>query len=786
MPELRPYQLEAVKEIRDKKRVLIADDMGLGKTAEAISAKIIVDRDIGYNGPALIVCPSSVVDHWGREIKRWYSKGEDTKIARVQTSTYHEDVKAAKGADFVITTYPTLSYFGNAHGELNKLKNLQFSYGIVDEAHNARNPDSLRSVSARQLFHSVPYLALTTGTPLPNTVVDIYSLLNLLEKDAFPIKSDDSGELLAQFYGMFRADPEFVRNVLKTRMLRRSAEDYLHKKFPVMNRKTLDVKLQDEHQEVYGALYENDTIRPASKLIELVKASIDPNLVNPKYLPDELAKNIGKMKSSVYTALDRLVREVTDSNGKVLLFTDLKEGVVSNLLERYAKHGFLAITGDTDASSYNCASSEREAIRRMFQRDPNCKGLIATTVMDEGCDLTAGTDVVHLTLPYIPATFDQRNRRSQRVNAEVEKDAVNVHVVKPHMDKFTPVITTGIERLLEDKRKIIYFIMSDPYKVTKEMLEEIKNGKSHDSRFLTGMIKSPTELIIKHLGSLKGIGSKRLTQQYTKDSTTAENFANLYASHWEGFYGGNSTNLTVKIIKNLELISPLEKKLDIACGPFSLSRKLGEPIANIDINKYMIEAGKALEEKGKVPKGNEAYVCAAHDMPFNSSSFDLANCSLALHMMGFNRKKEGMSERELTLREINRVLKEKGYFTFTLPHSIINVENLSPFYESLDHLGFSVSPASGFYKGPQDTNFKVFAGVAQKIRNPKKSSIPSELLSWKMDFPKIKKVKTSENSRKHSFSTKPEQEPRFIQEFYNSATNKSLEECIQNLKIKHG
>src|SRR3989344_2367205 len=153
MPELRPYQLEAIKEIREKKRVLLADDMGLGKSAEAIAAKTIIDRDMGYESPALIVCPNSVTDHWEREIKKWYKKGEETNVARIQTSSYHADLKRAKGADFVIATYPTLSYFGNSN-EIRKLKALNFAYGIIDEAHNARNPDSLRSAAARELFHS--------------------------------------------------------------------------------------------------------------------------------------------------------------------------------------------------------------------------------------------------------------------------------------------------------------------------------------------------------------------------------------------------------------------------------------------------------------------------------------------------------------------------------------------------------------------------------------------------------------------------------------------------------
>ncbi|MCH9030193.1 MAG: SWF/SNF helicase family protein, partial [Bacteroidetes bacterium] len=142
--------------------------------------------------------------------------------------------------------------------------------------------------------------------------------------------------------------------------------------------------------------------------------------------------------------IDNLIEESIDSNGKVLLFSDLKQDVTDKLKDRFSKYGAVIIDGDVSSDRNGNYISEREEIRRKFQRDPDCKVLIATTVMDEGVDLTAATDLIHLTLPYTPSAFEQRNRRAQRIG-EVMKDYVNVHVVKPKMDDL-PVITEGIQR----------------------------------------------------------------------------------------------------------------------------------------------------------------------------------------------------------------------------------------------------------------------------------------------------------------------------------------------------
>jgi ubiquinone/menaquinone biosynthesis C-methylase UbiE/superfamily II DNA or RNA helicase len=775
MPNLRPYQLEAVKAILEKKRILIADGMGLGKTAESIAAKRAIENRQKRKVGTLISCPASVAQHWVDEIKIWYP-GE-SKVTRVQTSNLDADIETAKGSDFTIIGYPTLSRIGEDSNRLARLNELGFEHGIVDEGHNTKNPESLRSMATRNLFHPVEYLSILSGTPIPNGLVDIYTLLNLLDPKVFPIEDDKEAKILAEFYRMFKQDPGFIRTILEDRRLMRTVEDgYLTGNFPDLREHNLEVRLENEHEDVYRYVYENDDIKPGSKIWQLIKASINPNLVDPRFLPPHLAREIGRMRSSVYNKLDEKLEKITSEGGKVLIFTDLREGVTRELRARYSNLGALVIDGEISAEQEARDVSLREETRRKFQRNPDHKVLIATTVMDEGVDLTAATAEIHLTLNYVPATMDQRVRRAQRIG-EVGKSHLDSYVVRPHLGTPLRLITDGIASLLDDKRKIIEYLYKDPLSITKEDLDEIKNGNLHRSKHMSPVVTSPANRIYTHFGSMKGLGHKKIRDHYVKNQEEARDLANLYKEHWDGYYGGNTGTLVQKVVKALERNEKLERKLDLASGPFSLSRRINEPVVNLDVNEHMLKAGEKLEDEGTVVQRNSSIQAYMHQLPFAGNNFDLVNCSLALHTSEVKGKDE-LKEREQTLREMNRVLRKDGYALVTLPYTVIDERNTPTFYEGLRKLGFEVMPFSGFYIGPKDSNFEVYLLGLKKTGKPQEESLNNELVWWKMDDETTKRRGFTENSKgKGIYTKKKSTKKEVVDEFY-SKEGLNLEDCV--------
>ncbi len=772
MKQYKPYQLETALDIVEKKRVILADDMGMGKTAESIAGKTAVEaRRPGYDAKALVTCPNGVVDHWENEIKDWYKKGSDTNIAIVQSQNYRQGLEQALHSDFTILDYATLSSSPEKQYIVDQLSKMGFKYGILDEAHNAKNPESIRSAGVKNMYDSMEYLVVASGTPIPDSVVDIYMLLSLMDKEKFPVDPENPSSMLAGFYQMFKQDPGFVSGLINDVMIRRTADEYLHKKFPEIRQNDLEVTLEGDHRDAYLSIYENSVMRPGSKLWQLIKTSVDPNLADPRLLDEKLIQRKGPMESSVYQSLDRLIEKVVDDNGKVLIFSDLKEGVTNVLKNRFSKYGAVVIDGDVSSERNGSSISEREQTRRKFQKDPDCKVMIATTVMDEGVDLTAATDLVHLTIPYTPAAVDQRNRRAQRIG-EVMKDYVNIHTVKPQIPNLT-VITEGIQRLVNEKRTLINYLLHDPFSINVKDLKEVENG-AQKSRYLGPLIRSPMQEVISHFGKLKKKGGQNIRKFYDKRPEQAENIARLYSSHWKGYFGGNTGNLYAKIISRLDSRENLERKLDIASGPFSLSRALKQPVTNLDLNPYMLEAGKIMEEEGIIVPGNTAVQGLFNKLPFDNESFDLAVCSLALHMS----KSEG--EREQAFREMNRVLRKGGRGIVTLANTWISRTDEKMFYNALEHLGFEVSPYSGVFRGPEDSTFKVYLAGVVKKDEPNSEILGDEAFEWKVDRKKGKRVSNSTDKRgKHKFDEPGTIARGFVTEFFNDKSGMPVEELIR-------
>jgi ubiquinone/menaquinone biosynthesis C-methylase UbiE/superfamily II DNA or RNA helicase len=775
---IRPYQAEAAMQIYERQRVLIADDMGLGKTAEAILGKNLIDMRQGYNGKAIVICPSAVMQHWDREIVEWY-KG-DPRTTHIYTTSFDEDVKRVGEMDFTIIGFPTLSKLGGGNGKLMQLLNSEFQYGIIDEAHNAKNPASLRSSASRELLHSVDYLAILTGTPLPNTVVDIYSLMNLLDP-IFHIDSENPNVIHSQFYQLFKQNPNYIRLMINNRMLRRTPLDVaLDTRFPDLSVNRLEVVLDGEHRDTYLEVYENDDLGPGQKLSVLIGTSIDPNLAPADKLGDRLASRVGNMKSSVYTSLDSLVERVVDEGGKVLIFTDLKKRVTVPLTERYLKFGAEYIDGSVRVN-VNGDRDRREEIRRRFQRDRDHKVLISTTVMDEGVDLTAATDVVHLTLPYTPAVIDQRNRRAQRIG-EIEKWGVNAHIMIPKLDMI-PVVTEGIEQLIKEKRRVISYILQSPHLVTREDFTLLRSHRP-DKTGQLGHLLNPKGMY-RHFGSLNGY--RRTGEYYRKNPGIAENVARIYAAHWDGYLSGNTGELYSRVIAILKDHDNLERKLDIASGPFSLSRALQEPVMNVDINPKMVEVGRILAKQGKVPSRNRGKISPLHELPFRDRLYDLAVCSLALHMtqLKSGSKNERVHEREQAFREMNRVLRLGGYSIITLPNGKIDESDLPRFYDSLGYLGFEVLPFSGFYKGDGDKRFRVYMAGFKKVRASEEDLLDPNDMKWQVDKKRVagrpgrKRRTRSTKKRKSPIGKEPDAiKPEIVNDFYHTGTNRALDEMV--------
>jgi SNF2 family DNA or RNA helicase len=188
--ELRPYQRRGVGWLAYLRRLglgaCLADDMGLGKTVQAI-AMLLHERVAAAPSaataagvaapassvpPALLVCPTSVVANWRREVER-FAPGLRTLVhhggGRLDGATFLATVAAS---DLVITSY------GTARRDIDLLQQCTWSDLILDEAQNIKNPGAKQSQAVRRIVaHNRVAL---TGTPVENHLTELWSVLEFL------------------------------------------------------------------------------------------------------------------------------------------------------------------------------------------------------------------------------------------------------------------------------------------------------------------------------------------------------------------------------------------------------------------------------------------------------------------------------------------------------------------------------------------------------------------------------------------------------------------------------
>jgi superfamily II DNA or RNA helicase len=165
--ELRPYQIRGFSWLAFLDGLglgaCLADDMGLGKTVQLLA--LLLHR---RSGPALLICPLSVLGNWQREAER-FAPGLRVRVL-------HGADRPAPGslasADIVLTTYAT------ATRDAADLAAVSWDRVVLDEAQHVKNSASATAKAVRRI-PARTRIALT-GTPVENRLAELWSILDFV------------------------------------------------------------------------------------------------------------------------------------------------------------------------------------------------------------------------------------------------------------------------------------------------------------------------------------------------------------------------------------------------------------------------------------------------------------------------------------------------------------------------------------------------------------------------------------------------------------------------------
>lgn len=376
--------------------------------AAAPRPEIAVSESPEVPGPCLVVAPKSLLYNWQSEARK-FCPGLHTVI--YSGISRHRLLGKLQTADLVIMSYGTM------RNDIEELERLKFNLVIIDESQAIKNPSSLTARSLLRL--NSKYRLALTGTPIENTLLDVWSQMNFLNRG------------LLGSYTYF--EKTFIRPIEKSNDVRQTAElkrildpfvlrrtkKQVAKELPPKVEKVHFCEMSPEQAERYEKVksqYRNEILEHVSQVgIARSRLKIFNGLMhlrqlalNPVLKDDEYSGVSGKDEE-----IRHMLQRALEGGHKVLLFSQFVSylAVFEQMLQAEGI-GYSYLDGSMD-------EKERAEAIRKFQDDTETKVfLLSLRAGNSGLNLTAA-DYVFLADPWWnPFTMRQAEDRAHRIGQE--------------------------------------------------------------------------------------------------------------------------------------------------------------------------------------------------------------------------------------------------------------------------------------------------------------------------------------------------------------------------------
>ncbi|WP_156723834.1 DEAD/DEAH box helicase [Streptomyces apocyni] len=414
---LRDYQLRGLGWLATMTSLglggCLADDMGLGKTITLIALHLHRQTDPASAGPTLVVCPTSLMGNWQREIEKF---APGTPVRRFHGAS--RGLNDLADGEFVLTTYGTM--------RLDARQLAQVSWGMVvaDEAQHVKNPYSATAKELRTIgAHARVAL---TGTPVENNLSELWAILdwttpgllgrlgtfrsryaNAVESGTDPAAAERLGKLVRPFL-----------------LRRRKSDPGIAPELPPKTETDRAVSLTVEQTGLYEALVRETMAAIAAAdgmerrgLIVKLLTGLKQICNHPaQFLKEERPRISGR--SGKLELLDELLDTILAEDASVLVFTQYVR--LARLVERH-----LAARGvPTQFLHGGTPVHARETMVRRFQDGEVPVFLLSLKAAGTGLNLTRAEHVVHYDRWWNPAVEAQATDRAYRIG---QNRPVQVH-----------------------------------------------------------------------------------------------------------------------------------------------------------------------------------------------------------------------------------------------------------------------------------------------------------------------------------------------------------------------
>lgn len=456
--DLFGYQRSGVAWLSDIRRGILTDEMGLGKSAVAIRTLTGLLKSGVDVLPALIVCPSSLRLNWARELEKWWP-GLTVTVVSGSASLRRKQLETP--SHIYVINYESVRLHSrlSAYGSIRlrhchdcdistrddpkmtparcercprELNNKQWATVIVDEAHRIKDPKAKQTRAVWSLPNPTSSVFALTGTPIANSIGDLWSLLHLVEPRAFSARSQFLDRYALMSYGVFGSldvlgvKPERTnefRALTEPRIRRLTKKEVLtqlpDKTYQVIPVEMTGVQLKTYNQMLKetladldgGRLVARSALAKVTRLLQFASAS--------GWLDEDNVLQLAEPSNKIDAAI-----EIAGDLGKPLVIFAVSKKLI-NITDqalRRAKFKTGLITGDVSIL-------DRQMTVDQFQRGELDVILLTVGAGGEGITLTRADTVLFMQRSWSNVQNLQAEDRVHRIGSEIHDKITIIDLV---------------------------------------------------------------------------------------------------------------------------------------------------------------------------------------------------------------------------------------------------------------------------------------------------------------------------------------------------------------------
>lgn len=442
-----PHQIEGFNVGITSPKLLIGDEQGLGKTKTALSIAVYRKHNQLIRKCLIVCCVNSTKYNWQAEIAKHTS---ENSVMFDQTSPEKKLEAIRQWESDPNTLFGIINIEALRPKKVEKYKVKQLLKGIidpsrlpmnplmaeligaaqmviVDEVHKCKSPTSLQGVALRQL--QMPYRLALSGTPMTNTVTDLWNIMKWL--GAMKMNFWDFRSTYCILGGFENRQVVGCRNMkslnaaLNEVMLRRHKADVLD--LPPKTHEVEFVELTPVERKRYAEAEDGILKRfigPDGKVKAENASSALTTILRLRQVTDGLNIDTGEAVDEKDNAklkrITELLEEDIIANGKKALLFSSWESVTAIYRNALAQYEPAYIVGEIPPD-------ERQKEVDRFQTDPDCKIAIGTIgAMGTGLTMTAAEYVIFIDKDWAAANNDQAEDRSYRIGTTKNVTVISV------------------------------------------------------------------------------------------------------------------------------------------------------------------------------------------------------------------------------------------------------------------------------------------------------------------------------------------------------------------------